>query len=361
MAKAEFNRDAAILYAKLNGIKLPKEIDDDDLIYSVKKFVGVQPDTCDCKSHIRDDDRMCWYCGGDVANTKAGAEPGGYEVMLEEWEHGQGKKEKVEKKEAELADLREEAESADIPENEIESAPEPEEEQEVPAEEKPGKKETKVKKSSLQVVKSDPLPVEPEKAPRSVKKGELTLDKRIDEIRALSGQTAISAWKIGKHLFEINEKQLYKEKECETFEAFCKENLGYSRATAYNFMRIAQRFDLEQAKKLGLFHLIALSSGAISDKDRERIFDKAESDGLTCDELREEIKEAKEKDPNAKPKPERKVVSPYKHLVGAKVEGKYDRQDPQLVVLMLDDSVSIKLKVLKTKVSAEFVPTMMED
>jgi len=367
MAKVEFNRDAALLYAKINGIKLPKEIDDDDLIYSVKKYVGVQPDTCDCKSHIRDDDRMCWYCGGDVANTDKGFEPGGYDVMLEEWEHGQGKKEKVEKekkekKEAELADLREEAESADIPENEIESGPEPEEEPEEPAEEeKPAKKETKVKKSNLQVVKSDSLPVEPEKAPRAVKKGELTLDKRIDEIRALAGQTAVSAWKIGKHLFEINEKQLYKEKECETFEVFCKENLGYSRATAYNFMRIAQRFDLEQAKKLGLFHLIALSSSTISDKDRERIFDKAESEGLTCNELRDEINEAKAKDPDAKPKPERKVASPYKHLVGAKVEGKYDRQDPQLAVLMLDDSVSIRLKVLKTKVSAEFVTTEVEE
>lgn len=355
MAKAEFNRDAALLYAKMNGIKLPKVIDDDDLIYTVKKFVGPQPDTCDCKNHIRDDDRMCWFCGGDVANIEGGVEPGGYDVLLEEWEQEHGKKEVKTEVEAPAE------ESAPEEEPGPEESLAPEEEPEEPAEEKPGKKEPKVKKSNLQVVKSDPLPVEPEKAPRSVKKGEMTLDKRIDEIRALSGQTAMSAWKIGKHLFEINDKQLYKEKNCDTFEKFCKDNLGYSRASAYNFMRIAERFDLEQAKRLGLFHLIALSSSTISDKDRERIFEKAESEGLTCNELREEINEAKKKDPDAKQKPERKAASPYKHLVGSKVEGKYDRQDPQLAILQLDDFVSIKLKVLKTKVSAEFVTTMMEE
>jgi len=353
METAEFNRDATFLYAEMNGIKLSKTDDDNDIIRIMDKAVK-GPDTCfDCKKKINDTDRMCWYCGGDVANTEKGIEPGGYEVLKEEWsqrsEKKETKKEKKEKKEVE-----------EVPaEPEVEPDVEPEEEPEEP-EEKPGKKEPKVKKSSLQMVKSDPLPVESERAPRAVKKGELTLDKRIDEIRSLSGQTAMSAWKIGKHLFEINDKQLYKEKNCDTFEQFCKDNLGYSRASAYNFMRIAERFDLEQAKRLGLFHLIALSSSTISDKDRERIFNKAESEGLTCNELREEINEAKKKDPDAKPKPERKVASPYKHLVGSKAEGKYDRQDPQVAIIQLDDSVSIKLKVLKTKVSAEFVPTEIE-
>jgi len=66
------------------------------------------------------------------------------------------------------------------------------------------------------------------------------------------------------------------------------------------------------------------------------------------------VKAERERKGTPEPTNKRKAASPYRHLVGAKVDGKFDKADPQKVILSLDDDIFIELKILKTKVSAEF-------
>jgi hypothetical protein len=358
MAKASFNREAALLYAEMNKIKIKDTQDDDAIIVTVGKWVGTQDDTCDCKRFIKMTDRMCWFCGGDVSLDQN--VPGGYEVMKEEWEtrdeKKSEKKEKVEKKKEEDEDeeAEPEVEPEDLePEAEESEDAEPEVEPEVEEPKKKKKeKEMGFNKLNLKMVKSS----EDTEISRPAKKGEMSLDKKIEEICALNKQTGLSAWKIGKHLYDIKTNALYKQKNIETFEKFCETELPFTRASAYNFMRVSNKFDQEEAKMIGLSQLIKLASDGVSEKDRERLLKKApEMDGETfAAELQEAVKEERERRGVSEPANKRKAASPYRHLVGAKVDGKYDKADPQKVVLSLDDDIFIELKILKTKVSAEF-------
>jgi len=343
-----------LLYAEMNGIKLKDEKDDDAIIVAVKNWVGTQPDTCDCKRFIKDTDRMCWYCGGDVSSDES--EPGGYENLKDEWESKKGTKPVKVKEEKEKDEDEVEPEEVEPEDAEIEDV-EPEEE------EAPPKKEKAVKKSNLKMVETSLVPVEAEEERRPSKKGEMSLDKKMEEIRTLNKQTGVSAWKIGKHLHDIKVNALYKQKGIETFEKFCETELPFTRASAYNFMRVSNKFDQEEAKMIGLSQLIKLASDGVSEKDRERILMKAPAmDGETFEsEVQEAVKAERERKGTPEPTNKRKVASPYRHLVGAKVDGKFDKVDPQKVILSLDDDIFIELKILKTKVSAEFKKVEEDD
>ena len=213
-----------------------------------------------------------------------------------------------------------------------------------------------MKKSNLKMVETSLVPVEAEEERRPSKKGEMSLDKKIEEIRTLNKQTGVSAWKIGKHLHDIKVNALYKQKNIETFEKFCEAELPFTRAAAYNYIRVANKFNQDEAKLIGLAQLIKLASDGVSEKDRERIMEKApEMDGETFEsEVQEAVKAERERKGTPEPTNKRKAASPYRHLVGAKVDGKFDKADPQKVILSLDDDIFIELKILKTKVSAEF-------
>lgn len=356
MAKFEFNRKAALLYAEMNGIKVKANADDDALIVAVRDWVGVQPDKCDCTHKIRDNDRMCWFCGGDVAPD--GTDLGGYKVLAAEWKKQKGSAEPEEAEPPAPEEVVEEEPIADEPsEPELAGAGEAVEEQEEEAPKRGAKKKEKeMKKSSLSLVEVEEEVREPV---RAAKGSDLTLAQRVEKIRVLSKQTGSSAWEIGKNLFEIQSNGLWKEmKRYETWEEFCKGELGFSRMTANNFIRISQKFDFEQCKRLGLFHLIALSDSRLSEKDRDKLYGKAEK--MDSSEVKTAVQEtvAKRREEAGIPEPEpkkKRTKSPYQSLVGSLVEGKFSREDPQRVVLQLDDLVAIELKVLKTKVSAKFI------
>jgi hypothetical protein len=355
---AKFNKDAALLYAEMNGIKIKNPEDDDGIVVAIKDWVGVQPDTCDCKSRIRDTDRMCWYCGGDVAPE--GSDPGGYKRLLQEWKHDAAAKKEIEEVEAEVTAAEEAREELNELEEEAdEEAPRDESEEEPVEIAEPkktgGKKEKDMKaaKSNLKVV-SDPLPVEEKEAVKPAKRGEMTLERRVEEIKTLNKQTGVSAWKIGKHLFEIKSQALYKEKGIESFDAFCTKEINFSKQHAYNYLRIAEKFDQEECKRLGISHLIKLSTNAISDHDREKLFEKApDMDFKDFEKEVQKVMDAGAKDKGKEP-PKRKTASPFLNLVGSKVEGKYDRADPQKAYIQLDDLVQVEVRIFKTKVAAEF-------
>lgn len=376
MGKYKFNRGAALLYAELRGIKLSNSADEDAIVADIEHVVGVQPDKCDCGKRIRDDDRMCWYCGGDVSPDGSGGTaklpPGGYEVLVEEWKAQGGKviweepaaEEKWEKREEpaepELDGTGETAEEQAAPEPEPEPAPEP-------AFSKKEREKASKKERHLAPVEPKPVeraPEEPKTEARPAKRGDVTLTQRIKEIKTLSKLTGSSAWEIGKHLHIIMKDGLWKELDkYKAWEDFCKSEFGFTRMTANNFIRISQKFDHDEAKRLPLFHLIALSDSRLSDKDRERIY--GDADKMDSAEVKSAVHVAVEEQRKAKGGEEQKpkkprAKSPYQSLVGSQVEGRYSKEDPQKVFLQLDDLVGLELKVLKTKVSAKFVTLQPE-
>lgn len=336
-----------MLYAEMRGIKLSNQEDEDAIIADIEHNVGAQPDKCDCGKRIKDDDRMCWWCGGDVAPE--GSDPGGYERLVEEWKAKGGKvildEPPVEKPVKQVAAAEE------------------------PAEKKEKEVEAKQKKS-LKLMKpvetEEPAEAVVEEAPTSpAKRGDMTLAQRIKEVKALSKQTGASAWEIGKHLYTIQKNALWKEKtEYETWEDFCKQEFGFTRMTANNFIRISQKFDHAECKKLGLFHLIALSDSRLSDKDRERLYEQA--DQMDTSEVKAAVQEAVAEDRKAKGEPEpepkkKRTKSPYQSMVGSTVEGRYNKDDQQKAVLQLDDLVGLELKLLKTKITAKFISLAVEE
>jgi hypothetical protein len=361
---AKFHKEAALLYAEMNGIKIKNPDDEDAIVVAIKDWVGVQPDTCDCKSRIRDTDRMCWYCGGDVAPE--GVDPGGYKRLLQERKYDAAAKKEIEEVEAEVTAAEEAREELSELEEEADEEAPREDSEEEPVEtaapkkaggkkekEKEKEKDIKAAKINLKVV-SDPLPIEEKEQVKPAKRGEMTLERRVEEIKTLNKQTGVSAWKIGKHLFEIKSQALYKEQGIENFDEFCSKALNFSKQHAYNYLRIAEKFDQDEAKQIGLSHLIKLSTNSISDTDREKLFEKApEMDFKDFEKEVQKVMDATAKEKGKEPK-QRKVSSPFLNLVGSKVEGKYDKADPQKAYLQLDDMVHVELRVFKTKVAAEF-------
>lgn len=380
MRKKEFREDAARHYAEINNIALNEE-SDHYIVEAVRSFVGIQSFKCnECDHYIRTVDTYCWFCGEDVSEHG----DGGFDKIAANVNSKKIEKaKKVKKVEVEVKEVEpeivEDVEDVEDVEPEIVEDAEAEEEP-LPVEEekvvKTRSTSTKIgyksetnnppvisklsKKPRLEVVEGGDLPEVKEEVKEEAKAGTaLTLDLRVEEIKKLDSSTGFAAWQIGKHLFEIKEGELYKEKSIKSFADFCEKELSYTRRTAYNYIDIAQKFDPEQAQRLGLFQLLILNQGDLSDRDRNKLAEKATE--MTTKELKAKVEEIKEKDREKRgeePRPERKKapVNALKSFLGVTVKGKFSKDAPETAVVQLDDGpIGIEVTVMKTGVKITFV------
>jgi len=303
---AKFIRECALHYAEQNGIEdVDEEMKDKALQRIIGEHLGEQEYTCDCDAYIQDDDEYCWFCGNDVTEKETGG-----------WEAEKAKSKK--------------------------------------------KGKSKVKGKGKKKA-SDKKEKEEEEEEEKLEDG--ALDAASESIRELDKEGGGNAWKIGKHLFEINQKQMFKQNKHKSFDVYCEKELGFQRQTAYGYIRIAEKFDEKDAKQLGVFKLLALASAP--DKARPKLLKAAMSKvdggkGLNRKQLKEAINEAWDKEPKEGKKaksPGAPTKSPFKRFIGTKAKGNYD-QDEESYILMLDDDVGIEIKLSgkdETKATGTFI------
>lgn len=172
---------------------------------------------------------------------------------------------------------------------------------EKPAEEAPKRK----KKAKADVVLDD---VEPKAA---IAVSSKDLDKQVAEVRAVmaqeAGAWAVTHWKIGQKLKVIYDGSTWKQRTKEdgktpaykSWDAFVKAEIPMHVATTYDVMRVAAAFDEATVRRIGERKCILISRAP--EIEHLALVEKAEQ-GATKEEIRAEVKAAREKYGKPKPK-----------------------------------------------------------
>lgn len=102
--------------------------------------------------------------------------------------------------------------------------------------------------------------------------------------------------RIALNLKTMRDKKLYRQLDCETFDAYCDKLSGIGSRQAYNLIRVLETFKLdgmERAAYLGSTKLIALTS--LDSITRDELISSGEAESLSVRELKARIKELTDK------------------------------------------------------------------
>jgi len=335
----KFRREVALQYAADKGIEVPEGVTDKALERIIRGEVGEQEYVCDpeeggCKfptepTYVGDDDKYCWRCGWDCSENS----DGGYDKLF-----GGSDKKKVN-----TIDRTGESKTADKKKGKDKPG-------------KPGKKTNTTKTTA--VAKKEP---EPEKSA-------VPLTDRVEEIRRLDASTGAAAWRIGQHLVEISETEQWREMKYKDMDAFLDKELSMKRPTAYMYVRIAERFDEEEAAKLSVFKLDLLGRTIVKVPDKERpkllkaALPKSEGGkGLDRDALTKVLNDAREKvageddngDGRGRPRKSKLSFMVHKKKSGKKEGAQYyvcldDKEVPK------ENRVWVEIEISGDKATLEF-------
>ena len=113
------------------------------------------------------------------------------------------------------------------------------------------------------------------------------LADRTAKVKILTGQVAENIIEIGKTLLEVKEHLPYGE-----FQIWLKNDINYSKSTAYNFMKVAKEFqNFQSVGNLGMRKLLALTG--LETEDREKISTEYDFEKITVKEVEKIIEEEK--------------------------------------------------------------------
>lgn len=128
---------------------------------------------------------------------------------------------------------------------------------------------------------------------------EITAYKSLEESEAVIKNSenfiGMGLWNIGNELKYIRDNKTYEEKGYFSFEEYAGMELDYSRASAYNYISIAEKYSVQslgQIGHLGITKLIEL--GKIGEEERKEFIENNPVNEITTRELQKAIKEKKE-------------------------------------------------------------------
>lgn len=155
-----------------------------------------------------------------------------------------------------------------------------------------------------------------------VKKDLQTIEK---EILFYKNNIGESVFEIGKRLIEVQSRL-----EDKTFREWLKEKVNFSRSTAYNFIKVAQEFDLKTVKTFGQSKVFELAK--IDKKDRElflndtHIINGKEKtvEEMSVRELKKAMKEEFNKDKANKPSKYKEIKSNLDNSFYQKLDYSYE-------------------------------------
>ncbi|MBN2498986.1 MAG: DUF3102 domain-containing protein [Deltaproteobacteria bacterium] len=111
-------------------------------------------------------------------------------------------------------------------------------------------------------------PAKPEKLPDRA-----ALDRHTQKILQLKKQIARGFWEIGRSLVEIDDQKLYRTAGYQSFSAYLREEVAFSRSTAYELMKIARNFSEQTALQYGQEKLLGAIALAKATPEDERPVD----------------------------------------------------------------------------------------
>lgn len=146
-----------------------------------------------------------------------------------------------------------------------------------------------------------------------------------DEILFYKNNIGESVFEIGKRLIEVQSRL-----EDKTFREWLKEKVNFSRSTAYNFIKVAQEFDLKTVKTFGQSKVFELAK--IDKKDRElflndtHIINGKEKtvEEMSVRELKKAMKEEFNKDKANKPSKYKEIKSNLDNSFYQKLDYSYE-------------------------------------
>lgn len=121
-----------------------------------------------------------------------------------------------------------------------------------PVEAPTGKSKAKVKKTTKVAKKKGAAPKEPKEEYIATPEQKQELANVVDEISDLRQNLNMFAYDIGVKLADINDRGLWKGIGYDSFFAYCKQELDFSRATAYKYMLCSREFDRDTFQELGV-------------------------------------------------------------------------------------------------------------
>lgn len=140
--------------------------------------------------------------------------------------------------------------------------------------------------------------------------GQSELDAAVTNVVRLKSDVAHGYWQLGKELQAIYDKQLWKQRldaegkpgvyKTSGFDAFVREECGFTAASAYQIMDVAKHFSEEQVRAFGHSKLgLVLKAPS---QEQARVLEEGVRAGKTANEIREMVDAAKKSSaPETKP------------------------------------------------------------
>ena len=175
-----------------------------------------------------------------------------------------------------------------------------------------------------------------------------------ERIRSALSDTGRNAWGIGRDLNAVKNGKLYGETGHESFKDwFQAEFRNIELSTAKAFMKIATTFEEDDCAQIGSSKLNVIKNA--QPEDRPKLLKSAHK-GATVSELRDKVRESREKKGGKKQGPP--PASLFKKAVGQKFKGKFTDKKKSVAECKLDDlGVSAMVTVQAGGVKIEFVKT----
>lgn len=115
-----------------------------------------------------------------------------------------------------------------------------------------------------------------------------SLNQLVSEIKFYENQAVVSYWEIGKRLFKAREQVEHGE-----WLNWVDSNLGYSKSTTYNLIKVYEENSNFQALGSLTFNKALALTSIKDEEERQDFIDKHEVEDMTVRELKAEIKEYK--------------------------------------------------------------------
>ena len=179
-------------------------------------------------------------------------------------------------------------------------------------------------------------------------------------------------WYIGNELKAIRDTKTFKQKGYESFEQYAETELKYSRSHIYNFISIAEKYEVQsigQMGHIGINKLLAL--GQLEQEEREQFIQQNPVEDMTTRELQQAIKEnnalkkqvveLENKPPQVIEKEKIVVPGDYEQVKGKFAKLNYQLQEKELEIKRLEEQLRDSKDGLELKKQIEHLSKQKSD
>lgn len=129
-------------------------------------------------------------------------------------------------------------------------------------------------------------------------------------IKSNESLVGMGLWSIGNELKIIRDTKSYQEKGYNSFEEYTKNELNYSKSHTYNFITIAEKYNVQSIGQIGNFGINKLLSlSQLPEPERNDFIEKNNVDDMSSRELQAALKEKKQAEEKARQLEQQKEIA----------------------------------------------------